>query len=68
MPNTPLVQADSPPLLHISVAADVLGLSVYQVKHLIDDGRLASEKVGVRTYIPAESLRAYLASLGQESA
>lgn len=65
MTNPRTVQADAAPLLHIGVVATTLGLSVYQVKHLIADGRIASEKVGARTYVPAESLREYIESLGR---
>lgn len=68
MTNTPAVHSDTPPLIHIGVVATTLGLSVYQVKRLIGDGRLTSEQVGNRTYVPATSLRDYIESLGRESA
>lgn len=54
-------------LIHLNRAADHLGLSPYQVKRLIDEGRLASEKIGARTYIPVAALRDYIDSLGQAS-
>lgn len=68
MPNTQTVQPGTPPLLHIGVVAEQLGLSVYQVKRLIDDGRLSSERIGARIYVPTESLSLYVASLARESA
>lgn len=67
MPNTPPVQLDTPPLLHIGVVAERLGLSVHQVKHLIDDGRLVAERIGARTYVPTGSLTTYVASLAGEA-
>jgi excisionase family DNA binding protein len=68
MTNTETVQADTPPLLHIGVVASQLGLSVYMVKRLVDAGRLTSEQIGERTYIPAASVRGYIDSLGREPA
>lgn len=65
MPDTPVVQTEQPLLVHISVVAKQLGLSVYQVKRLIEAGRLPSEPVGVRIYIPAEAVREYAAALGK---
>lgn len=54
-------------LVHVNAAADKLGLSPYQVRGLIDAGRLPSEKVGNRTYIPAAALAAYIERIGQAS-
>lgn len=53
-----------PLLLHIDQAASRLGLSRYQTRNLIDSGRLAGEKVGGRTYVPAGAVEAYVDSIG----
>jgi excisionase family DNA binding protein len=52
-----------PLLLHISKAAEKLGLSVYQVRGLCESGRLPFDKVGRRTYINAEAVDEYAEDL-----
>lgn len=58
---------ESPLLLHIKQAAEVLGLSVYQVRGLCESGRIPSEKVGRRTYVSAAAVRAYADELRQSA-
>lgn len=53
----------NPLLIHVNHAAERLGLSAYQVRRLVDDGRLPAEKVGNRTYIPAAALDQYVEAI-----
>lgn len=57
------VPSAAPVLLHVSAVADRLGLSPYQVRKLIDAGRLPAEPVGQRTYVPVAALDRYIESL-----
>lgn len=54
-------------LAHIKHAAQYLGLSQYQVQNLIDDGRLAAEKINNRTYIKVEDLAEYVDTFGKSA-
>ena len=53
----------APVLLHVNAVADRLGLTPYQVRKLIDAGRLPAELVGKRTYVPAAALDRYVQGL-----
>lgn len=53
MPEQPLLD-------HVSIAAEKLGLSEYQVRKLVDKGLLPGQKIGGRLYIPAKSIREYV--------
>lgn len=47
-------------LIHISVAAEQLGLSEYQMRGLVEKGEIPSTKVGRRTYLLQRSVDEYL--------
>jgi excisionase family DNA binding protein len=47
--------------LSIQETADVLGVSKGTVNNLINQGKLAVKKVGRRTLVQADSVRAFLA-------
>ena len=52
----------------INEAADATSLSRASIYNLIAQKRLRTMKYGVKTLIPADSLRGFLASLEQEAA
>lgn len=51
--------ADTGLFVHIAEAARDLSLSEYKVRQLIESGRLPTEAIGKRTYIPAAAVLAY---------
>lgn len=55
-----MTAATDPQLLHISDAADHLGLSQYQLRNLVRDGAIAHTKLGNRVYIPRKAIDDYL--------
>lgn len=60
-------ESSGPLLLTLKLAAERLGVPDMQVKHLVDDGLLPFTRIKNRTYIPAQALRDYTASIGQAS-
>ena len=54
-------------LLHISIVQQRLGLSEYQAKRLIVDGKIPASKIGRRTYVLAADLDHYLENFGRAS-
>lgn len=54
---------NAPKLLHISEAADTLGLSIRQVNALVEAKKLPKEVIARKTYIPAESISEYVRSI-----
>lgn len=55
-----LQEQEEPLLIHIAVAAAVLGLTIRQTRGLCEDGALASTVIKRKTYIPAASVREYV--------
>jgi excisionase family DNA binding protein len=53
-----------PLLLTIKVAAAQMGLGTYEVRTLVESGRLPAERIGRAYYIPASAIREYVASIG----
>lgn len=60
---TPSTDVEGPLLLTIAEAARLLGLSEWQVRGLGVDGTLPVSKVRGRWYVPAESVREYVATI-----
>lgn len=46
-------------LIHISVAAEWLGLSYFETKGLVERRKLAGVRIGRRTYIPTDAVVDY---------
>ena len=57
-----------PLLVTIKVAAAQMGLGIYEVRTLIETGKLPAERIGRAWYIPASALRDYVASITGRSA
>jgi len=58
MSNLP--DGQQPLLLHISAAAEALGLTIAQVRGLCDEGLLPATTIKRKTYIPAASVGDYV--------
>lgn len=56
-------EQEEPIFLHISAAAEILGMSIRQVRNLCERGTLAHDVVARKTYVLAASLREYIASI-----
>lgn len=50
-------------LLHINKVADKTGLTPYKVRQLIEAGRLPSEQIGARTYVPVAAVARFIEEL-----
>lgn len=71
--GTPSINETGPLLLSLKDAADLLGLSEWQVRGLTEDGTLASKRVpkdasNGRIYIPTAAVHAYVAGSSEQSA
>lgn len=65
MPNA---QQDAPLLTHVNEAAELLGVSPYQVDLLITQGDLPSVRIGERTFVPTAAIHRYVAKIDPVSA
>jgi excisionase family DNA binding protein len=61
------IEEDGPLLLSIKRVAPLLGLSEWQVRNLIVEGRLPSTKVGNRFYVPATSVAEYVTRISESA-
>lgn len=57
-----------PLLLTIRVAAAQMGLGIYEVRTLIENGRLPAERIGRAYYIPASAVRDFIRGIAGRSA
>lgn len=63
MVNASRAKETGPLLLKVKEVAEQLGLSEWQVRGLTEDGTLPAARVKGRIYIPAESVRDYVADI-----
>lgn len=52
-------------LIHISLVAERLGLSVYQTQGLVEKGKLPATKIGNRTYMAARAVDDYIEGIAK---
>lgn len=56
-----------PLLISLRKAAELLGLSEWQTRQLVDSGVIPSTRVSNRIYLPAEALRDYVTRISESA-